>query len=83
MKQLQQTPWYGRLGLGLMGLAILSLGLGALLRGRYFYQTFWGGAAFAPIVILVGALIIYLATTGWRRWLKTTGDGSKGQNRGR
>jgi hypothetical protein len=61
-------PRYARSGLGLLGLGVLSLGLKTLLKGHLFYQTYWGGAAFAPIGVLIGVLIIYLATFGWSRF---------------
>lgn len=67
MRQRRSRPWYVRPALGLVGLGLLSLGLTPLLKGGLFYQTYWGGAAFAPLVIVIGAFTIYMATFGWRR----------------
>jgi hypothetical protein len=65
MKQRTPKPWYVRPLLGLVGLGFLTLGLRTLLKGHLFYQTYWGGAAFAPIVILIGVFVLCLATFGW------------------
>ena len=67
-------PWYARSGLGLLGLGALSLSLRTLLKSRLFYQTGWGGAAFAPMGVLIGVLIIYLATFGWNRFERADTD---------
>ena len=67
MKQRRPKPWFVRPSLALAGLAILTLGLGPISKGGLFYQTYWGGAAFAPILVLIGGLVIYMATFGWSR----------------
>ena len=82
MKQGDTKPWYARFGLGLLGLGALSISLRTLLKGRLFYQTGWGGAAFAPIGVLIGVLIIYLATFGWRRFEKVSTDVAEKRRRG-
>jgi len=62
-----------------MGLGVISLGLKALLRGKLFYQNGWGGAMFVPLEVVIGGFIIYLATFGWRRLLKTFSENPKGR----
>ncbi len=74
MKQLGAKPWYVRPVLGLVGLGFLSLGLRTLLKGRLFYQTYWGGAAFAPMGVLISFLVLYLAIFGWSRFERTDTD---------
>jgi hypothetical protein len=56
-----KTKWYARPAVFLVGLGFLSLGLGYILRGQTTYRSYWGGAAFAPVLILVGGMAVYLA----------------------
>ncbi|HKW64179.1 MAG TPA: hypothetical protein VJN89_16625 [Candidatus Acidoferrum sp.] len=70
---------YVRPALGLVGLGFVSLGLTPLLKGAFFYQTYWGGAAFAPVVVVIGAFAIYIATLGWGRLESRAAD--KGEKR--
>ena len=81
MKQNGSKPWYVRPALGLVGLGFLSLGLMPLLKGGFFYQTYWGGAAYAPLVVLVGVFVLYMATFGWRRLESRNAD--KDSNEGK
>jgi len=74
VKQRISKPWYVRPLLGLVGLGFLSLGLRPLLKGGLFYQTYWGGAAFAPVVVLIGLFVLCLATFGWSRLERTNTD---------
>jgi hypothetical protein len=56
-----EAGWFARAGLFLVGVGLFASGLGYLLRGQAFYQNYWGGAVFDPIVILIGGVVIYLA----------------------
>ena len=67
MKQHNSKPWYARLGVGLVGLGFLSVGVSPLLKGDLLHQKNWGAVVFTPSGILVGALVLYMATFGWRR----------------
>ena len=67
MNKEKKVPWYARLGFGLLGLALVFTGLAPLLRGAKFYETYWGGAAFAPIILIIGVAVLLLATIGWKR----------------
>ena len=67
---------YGRIGLFLIGLGVFSVGLGSLLRGHLFYQSFWGGAAFAPVVLLGGLAVMVLAVR--KRGLESENRGRRG-----
>jgi len=64
MRPKSHVRWYARFGLALVGLGLLSVSLGHLLRGHMFYQSYSGGAVFVPIGLFVGALIIYFAVFG-------------------
>jgi hypothetical protein len=66
VKNARKPPWYARPGMFLVGLALLSPSLLVLLKGAAFYQNYWGGVAFAPIGVVVGAFAMYLATFGWK-----------------
>jgi len=61
---------FSRVGFLLMGLAILGLGLSPLLRGHVFYQSYWGGAAFAPLVALVGLGFLLIGIFRWEGFQK-------------
>jgi phage gp37-like protein len=54
-----KTKWYARPAVFLVGLGFLSVGLGHMLRGQATHQSYWSGAAFAPV--LIGAMAMYLA----------------------
>ena len=56
-----RTKWYARPAVFLVGLGFLSVALGHMLRGQATYQSYWSSAAFAPVLILVGAMAMYLA----------------------
>jgi hypothetical protein len=56
-----KTKWYARPAVFLVGLGFLSVGLGHMLRGQTTYQSYWGGRAFAPVLMLVGGMAMYLA----------------------
>jgi hypothetical protein len=66
----QKPPWYARLGIFCLGLGLLSLALGTLLKGASFYQNYWGGAVYAPIALIFGLLFLYGATFGWSSFLR-------------
>jgi len=51
----------------MLGLGFVSVGLAPLLQGRMFVQNYWGGAAFAPIALTVGAFVIYLVLFRWNQ----------------
>jgi hypothetical protein len=44
-------------------LLLLVLGLAArpLARGALFYQSYWGGAVFVPVILVYAALIVVIA----------------------
>jgi hypothetical protein len=69
VNQRTSKPWYVRPMFGLVGLGFVSLGLRPLLKGGLFYQTYWGGAAFAPVVVLLGLFFLCLAALAWS-WLE-------------
>jgi hypothetical protein len=48
---------------------LFGLGLAArpLARGTWFYQSYWGGAVFAPFLLLFAALIAWIAVRDWNR----------------
>jgi hypothetical protein len=50
-------------------LILLVLGLGArpLARGALFYQSYWGGAAFVPVLFVFVALIVVIAIIDLRK----------------
>lgn len=60
--------WFSRLGLILVSVALLSPALGAALRHRLFYQSFWGGPVFAPMAFVVGLFLLYLTIFRWKKF---------------
>ena len=56
-----KTKWYAWPTVVLVGLWLPLGGLWTLLRGQTRYQSYWGGAAFTPVLLLVGAMATYLA----------------------
>jgi hypothetical protein len=56
-----------RFGLILMGLMSIAVGARTLLRGRTHYETFWGGAVFAPFAIFIGLLVLIAVFVRWRK----------------
>ena len=64
----RKPAWYVRVGLALLGAALVSMSLAPLWRGAMFYETYWGGAAFAPFGLMLGGSVLYLSTFGWRRF---------------
>jgi hypothetical protein len=62
---------------GVVGVAIIGMGLAPILRsGDWSYRTWYGGLAFAPVVVLLGAFIIFSALFK-PKWLGATRVGSK------
>ena len=50
-------------------LILLVLGLAArpLARGAVFYQSYWGGAVFVPVIFVFVALIVVIAVIDLRK----------------
>jgi len=48
-------------------LVVLGLGARPLARGTLFYQSYWGGAVFVPVLLFVAALILVIAVIDWNR----------------
>lgn len=59
--------WGLRLGWLLMGIGMLGLGLRPLLRAQSHYETYWGGAAFVPVVLLIGGTILFVGIFRWEK----------------
>lgn len=59
-----------RFGLILIGLMFIAIGTLSLLRGRTHYETFWGGAVFAPFAIFVGLLALVVVFVRWRKGIE-------------
>lgn len=78
------TRWYerqtvARFGLILVGLMMISSGLGPLLQGRFFYYSLKipsAGPVFSPIAIILGLFVIFLAVFHWGN-LQSTGTKRK------
>jgi hypothetical protein len=50
-------------------LFLVTLGLCArpLAKGALFYQSYWGGPVFVPVILFVAALILLVAILNWNR----------------
>jgi hypothetical protein len=48
-------------------LVVLGLAARPLARGALFYQSYWGGAVFVPVLLFVAALILVIAVIDWNR----------------
>ena len=50
-------------------LLLLVLGLAArpLARGALFYQSYWGGVVFVPVIFVFAALIVVIAVIDLRK----------------
>lgn len=56
---------------GLIILSLLLIGAGAMtifLRKDITYSNYWGGLVFAPLVIIIGFFLIYLAVFKWEKF---------------
>ena len=52
---------------GLVAVSLLVGGLAVLASGALGYRTYWGGRAFAPFIVLVGGLLLFLVIFRWKR----------------
>jgi hypothetical protein len=48
-------------------LVVLGLAARPLSRGALFYQSYWGGAVFVPVLLFVAAVILVIAVVDWNR----------------
>ena len=48
-------------------LVVLGLVARPLARGALFYQSYWGGAVFVPVLLFVAAVILTIAVIDWNR----------------
>ena len=48
-------------------LVVLGLAARPIARGALFYQSYWGGAVFVPVVLFVAAVILVIAVMDWNR----------------
>ena len=47
--------------------AVLGLVARPLARGALFYQSYWGGPVFVPLVLFVALVILVVAVIDWKR----------------
>jgi hypothetical protein len=57
----------GRVFMGLLAILLILIGTGTVLKGDLTYRNYWGGLVFAPIVIPVGLVLLYLVIFRWRK----------------
>lgn len=48
-------------------LVVLGLAARPLARGALFYQSYWGGAVFVPLILFVAAVVVVIAVIDWNR----------------
>jgi hypothetical protein len=60
----------------MFGVASLMAGLRALVRGRMFYQNFWGSAVFVPLTAFIGIFVLFVALFRWDKF-QEKGSGEK------
>ena len=46
---------------------VLGLVARPLARGALFYQSYWGGPVFVPLVLFVALVILVVAVIDWKR----------------
>ena len=46
---------------------VLGLVARPLARGALFYQSYWGGQVFVPLVLFVALVILVVAVIDWKR----------------
>lgn len=44
----------------MIGLTLLAFGIFTLKAKHLFYSNYWGGAVFAPLVIIVGVILLLI-----------------------
>ena len=49
----------------LIALAVIATGARALIKDNLFYDNWWGGLVFAPLTIIIGALLLFLIIFKW------------------
>lgn len=59
-----RIPNHPRLGLLLLGVAVIGMGLRPLLRGNVDYVGLAGSMVFAPFVVLLGVILLCVAVWG-------------------
>ena len=59
-----------RITLGFLGIVLIVLGVASLNTGNLHYSNYRGAPVFAPFVILVGSLLIFLVSFKWKKLSK-------------
>jgi hypothetical protein len=55
----RQRALLARVVAGLLGSALVAIGLLHIVAGQPHYRNYWGGLVFAPFAILLGGFLIY------------------------
>ena len=56
---------FSRFMFGFIAVILIALGAYMLNRGFLFFENYWGGAVFAPMVIVGGILLLYVVIFRW------------------
>jgi hypothetical protein len=67
MRADQKYPWYVRPAFAALGFGLVSMALAPLLKGHRFYTNYFGDLVFAPVALLIGFFVLYLAIFRWDR----------------
>jgi hypothetical protein len=60
----------------MLGIAafLILYGLAHVVSGRLNYENYWGGLVFAPLTIVVGILLVYIAAFRFDRFGQASRD---------
>jgi hypothetical protein len=78
MRSGKTTAAWGRIVCALVALVALATGLISIAELGWSYRSYWGGLVFAPVLIVIGFLLLYAALF---RWNRLTGESSPHRRR--
>lgn len=82
MKRKKRHDLRARIGIGLLGAFLAVLGAAHLYAGKPLYTNYWGGVVYAPLVVIIGIMIVAVVLFRWEKFKSRDLDakGNEGSN---